>query len=393
MKSLPSNLLSAIRFSLSKIFLEGAYADKEIEKTLKSKKKWGARDRRAFAETVYEVVRWWRALYYLAVPKGEVIPEEPNELNEEEIFQLVELYLSESWATVAPSWLASASGGSDSFGVDPSVIFSVPQWLYQECVQQLGQPSTLTLLRALNEKAPVDLRVNTLKANLKTLKRALDAEGIQTHAFSEIGLSLIERKNVFVSKSFKKGWFEVQDRSSQEVARALDPQPGERVLDACAGAGGKSLQIAMQMKNKGKVIALDVYETKLQELRKRASRAGVDIIEARLVEGKVHKRLAGQFDRVLLDVPCSGLGVLRRNPDSKWKLTPDKLMNLNLLQKEILERYSIACKPGGIMVYSTCSVFPSENEAQIDEFLQRHPEWSLIEQKTFRPDTTGGDGF
>jgi 16S rRNA (cytosine967-C5)-methyltransferase len=336
---------------------------------------------------VYEVVRWWRVLYFLKLGDGHEVPESPGKLTQDQIHELIGLYLDKDGAVNRDEIF------SELIKAPESLQYSVPSWIWQECLRQLGEESARSLLFALHQKAPVDLRVNTLKIDLQSLKKVLEGEGIQTQAFSDIGLSLLERKNIFVSASYKKGFFEVQDRSSQAVALAVDPQPGERILDACAGAGGKSLHMAMRMKNKGKIIALDIYESKLQQLRKRAARAGVDIIEVRLIEAKVIKRLAGQFDRVLLDVPCSGLGVLRRNPDSKWKLTPEKLESLRSLQREILSSHASSLKPGGVLVYSTCSVLPSENEEQIRWFLGTHHGWSLVEEKSFRPDMTGGDGF
>jgi 16S rRNA (cytosine967-C5)-methyltransferase len=175
----------------------------------------------------------------------------------------------------------------------------------------------------------------------------------------------------------------------------LDPKPGERVIDACAGAGGKSLHLAALMKNKGKILSLDIHERKLEELRKRASRAGADIIETRTIDSsKVIKRLEETADRLLLDVPCSGLGVLRRNPDSKWKLSDEEIEKLRALQSQILESYSKMVKPGGRMVYATCSILPSENERQVEEFLKNAGgTFELLEERKFAPGKDGFDGF
>ena len=167
-----------------------------------------------------------------------------------------------------------------------------------------------------------------------------------------------------------------------------------RVIDACAGAGGKSLHLAALMQNKGKILALDVHTNKLEQLRKRAKRAGIDIIETRLIEGtKTIKRLVNSADALLLDVPCSGLGVLRRNPDSKWKLKPERLLELQDLQKKLLRDYSQMLKVGGRMVYATCSILPSENQRQVQDFLSQHKNFELLAEKTLRPDIEGYDGF
>jgi 16S rRNA (cytosine967-C5)-methyltransferase len=167
------------------------------------------------------------------------------------------------------------------------------------------------------------------------------------------------------------------------------------VIDACAGAGGKSLHIAALLKNKGTVISMDIHEWKLKELRTRAARGGVDVIEARVIEsGKTIKRLEATADRVLLDVPCSGLGVVRRNPDTKWKLTLEEVTRLQRLQAEILNDYSKMTKPGGLLVYATCSILPGENERQVEKFLASHgEEWTLEEQLRVDPDQQRGDGF
>ncbi|MNS80695.1 Ribosomal RNA small subunit methyltransferase B [compost metagenome] len=179
------------------------------------------------------------------------------------------------------------------------------------------------------------------------------------------------------------------------VVPLLDVQPGHRVIDACAGGGGKSLHMASLMKNKGKILSLDIHEWKLKELKDRAKRNGVDVIETRVIDtNKVIKRLADNADRVLLDVPCSGMGVLRRNPDAKWKLSNEEIDRLMILQQEILSTYSQMTKVGGQLVYATCSLLPSENELQVQKFLHDHSaKWSLVKEIHLRPDRDGFDGF
>lgn len=167
-----------------------------------------------------------------------------------------------------------------------------------------------------------------------------------------------------------------------------------RVIDACAGGGGKSLHLAALMQDKGRIISMDTEGWKLQELRRRARRAGTSIIETRTIDSsKVVKRLEGTADRVLLDVPCSGLGVLRRNPDAKWKLNPDFLENVRKTQAEIIASYSRMCKPGGKLVYATCSILPSENQEQIQKFLSaKSQDFQLVQEKIISP-IEGFDGF
>ncbi len=203
-----------------------------------------------------------------------------------------------------------------------------------------------------------------------------------------------EKKNVFATKTFQSGYFEVQDGGSQMISLLLDVRPGMRVVDACAGAGGKSLHIASLMKNKGKILSLDIHERRLKELRTRATRNGVDIIEQKVIDSqKVIKRFENSFDRVLLDVPCTGSGVFRRNPDAKWKLKKENLQNLIMTQTEILNSYCQMLKKDGRLVYATCSLFPVENELQVKRFLETHPDWQLDNEFHVRPDKTPFDGF
>jgi len=188
----------------------------------------------------------------------------------------------------------------------------------------------------------------------------------------------------------------VQDASSQKVAEMLDPKPGMRVIDACAGAGGKSLHIATMMENKGQLIAMDIYENKLNELKRRARRNDIFNIETRVIDStKVIKKLIDKADKVLIDAPCSGLGVLKRNPDAKWKLQPEFLDNIRATQKELLDSYSRMVKPGGQLVYATCSILPSENEMQVKAFLSREEgkDFTLLNEEKIMPSKSGFDGF
>ena len=180
------------------------------------------------------------------------------------------------------------------------------------------------------------------------------------------------------------------------MAKFLNPKPGTRVVDTCAGAGGKSLHIASLMENKGQVIALDIYENKLKELKRRAKRNGAHNIETRTIDSsKVIKKLIHKADKILIDAPCSGIGVLKRNPDSKWKLQPEFLESIKKTQKEILDSYSRMVKPGGQMVYATCSILPSENEKQIQDFLERKSgkEFKFVKEEKIFPSESGFDGF
>jgi 16S rRNA (cytosine967-C5)-methyltransferase len=270
-------------------------------------------------------------------------------------------------------------------------------------VAELGEKIWEKELSFLNQEAKVVLRTNTLKTTREELQRKLHEAEIDTFipAGYPDALVLSKRKNVFTTAAFKEGLFEVQDASSQLVAPFLQlrvsvpsGKDGMRVIDACAGAGGKTLQLSALMHNRGKVIALDTEQWKLDELKKRARRAGSSNIETRVIDSsKAIKRMENSADRLLLDVPCSGLGVLRRNPDAKWKLSLEFIERMKILQQKILTEYSVMLKKGGMLVYSTCSILPSENEKQVEKFiLEQNGAFELTEQKKILP-SEGFDGF
>lgn len=380
------HLVQSIADALDEIFLDGKYADKVIERCFKNNRKWGARDRKFFAETVYEIVRHKRRLEFIG---GEGNP-----------WNLVAAYLFQTMNEI-PDWeefdhiKISDLKSRNSAEKPPEVANSFPDWLHQLGKEEFGGEWT-KIMNALNTPAEVFLRTNTLKTNVDTLIAELGEEEIQTEKVFDSCVKLTKRKNVFATKVFRKGYFEVQDAASQMVAPLLDVKPGQRVADTCAGAGGKSLHLAALMKNKGKIIAMDIHEWKLKALKERAARDGVDIIETKLIEStKTVKRLENTFDRVLLDVPCSGLGVLRRNPDTKWKLSIAEIERLTLLQKDIISQYSKICKPGGLMVYATCSILHRENEEQVKWFLQSEfgVGWSLVREMRVWPHKDKFDGF
>lgn len=385
---------------MEQIFGEGHYADKVIEKNFKMNRKWGSRDRKFFAESVYECVRWWRLYSYVRVGHDREFDRvDPKAIignwAVHHVLSGNDLPLWDDLAEYTEEGILAAYDRVEEEG-DLAILESVPDWMYDLGLKELGDRWP-KILASLNDKATVDLRANLLKNNRDDLKKALQQEGIETEIIKSAphGLTLRERKSVFSGDAFKKGLFEVQDRASQSVAPLLQVEPGQRVIDACAGAGGKTMHIASFMKNKGKLIALDIHEWKLKELKKRAARGGVDNVETRLIDSnKVVKRLQDSADRLLLDVPCSGMGVLRRNPDTKWKLTEEEVNRLIALQRELLTTYCDMTKVGGLMVYATCSLFPSENEKQVEFFLAQKPgAWELLEQKRIDPDEGRGDGF
>ena len=394
-------LVRAVARALMAIFYEKQYADKVIEAALRENPKAGSHDRAFIAETTYEVVRYFR-LY------TEILGKTPQ--FEPDFWALVGIHLlvksgpaDETGTPALPGWREFQQLQPDQIrqratGLQGIRKFreSIPDWLDTLGEQELPERWDATLA-ALNQPARVVLRANRLKTDRAALQTALRQDGVETTPVGEgDALLLTRRQNVFQNPVFKAGWFEMQDASSQLVAPFLAPSPGMRVVDACAGGGGKTLHLAALLQNRGSIIALDTMAWKLDELRARARRAGATNIEARAIESrKTIKRLYGSADRLLLDVPCSGLGVLRRNPDAKWKLQPEQISQLNTTQQEILQAYSPITKPGGRMVYATCSVLPSENEAQISRFLESPAgkDFTLLGEQRILPQDNGFDGF
>jgi 16S rRNA (cytosine967-C5)-methyltransferase len=389
----PSHI-EAIAEALANIFGENKYADREIARVLQADKKRGSKDRAFIAENTYGVVRNYRLLRHVM---GGSKPKK-----REDWWRLIGIHLmSEGYEL--PEWREFGDFDEDQLKASweeakgiRALRESIPDWLDKVGEEALGEELWSTTLTALNEQAPVSLRANTLKTTPKELAEALAEDGVGTEPISAAGLLVTERKNLFATKAFKKGLFEVQDFSSQQAAPTLEVEPGHTVIDACAGAGGKSLHLAALMENKGRLISLDIHDWKLNELKKRARRNGVSNLEVRAITStKVVKRLIGQADRVLLDVPCSGLGVLRRNPDAKWKLSQDFIDRVVKEQAKIINSYSRLVKPGGKMVYATCSILPRENDEQVDAFLASSAGegWTLEYKHTFLPQVEGYDGF
>jgi 16S rRNA (cytosine967-C5)-methyltransferase len=386
------NLLFAVARALHDIFIEKQYADKVIERVLKSNPKWGARDRGFIAETTYDIVRNYRFL-------SEMLGHKPTtEADFYLLFGIWKIMNREElpeWAEFKGLEINQLYTRRRKIITDRRVRESIPNWLDALGETELGEKWEPTI-KALNEQARVIIRTNTLRVERKNLIKILSTEGIETTPVGDDGLILEKRTNLFRTEAFREGFFEVQDFSSQSVAPFLAPEPGMRVVDACAGGGGKTLHLAAIMKNKGTILALDTEEWKLGELRKRARRALCDIIETRAIEStKTIKRLHNSADRLLLDVPCSGLGVLRRNPDAKWKLKPDFIEKVRGIQAQILQQYSLIVKPGGRLVYATCSILPSENDEQVAKFLESSvgQQFFLIQERKILPQDEGFDGF
>ena len=392
MELIHRNLLIGIHDALEETFFQDKkYADKVLERLLKAHKKWGSADRQVVSEIFYDIVRWKKRLEYYM---GEGT--KPSN-----IYNLILAYLL--WKKVKYKKFDEFDGiktGGILSKLDKktfptkAIEHSVPDWLAGLFEKELGAKWEKEM-SALNEQAPVILRANSLKISAENLVEILKEESVNSFLLRGYpdAVQLEEKKNVFLTSAFKEGFFEVQDASSQKIAELLDVKEGMRVVDACAGAGGKTLHIAALMKNKGQIIALDIYEWKLAELKRRAKRAGAFNIETRFIEdNKVIKRLHNTADRLLIDAPCSGLGVLKRNPDSKWKIDEDFINRIKTEQENILQNYSKILKKGGKMVYATCSILSSENGEQVRKFLAENTEFTLVKEENIMP-SDGYDGF
>lgn len=391
-------LLHGIEEALEKIFGQGKKSDQVVPAILKAHPKWGSRDRNFVAENTYEIVRNKRLLLYVL----------EEAVSGAALSDVTTPGIASPYRKMMGAWLILKGYDDASFdGLDPDRIreraavsapeirFSVPDSLSSLIKKELGDERWYRELEAMSAPADVFLRVNLHRIPKAKLKGALEEKGIFTDEVEgvETALKLLKRSNLTLTEEFRKGYFEVQDAGSQLISSFLGPQPGELVVDACAGAGGKTLHLADLMKNRGRLLALDVETVKLKELENRAQRNRVGIVTTRGMDPEVITELYEQADKLLLDVPCSGLGVIRRNPDAKEALTADFLEEVKGVQAEILKNYSRMVKPGGMLVYATCSILPSENREQVDRFLAENSGYTLIDDRQIWPSESGFDGF
>ncbi len=378
---------------LTGVLQDGRHASSVISEILSDRARWSDRKRALFSNSCYDLIRNWRLLW-----NG--LGKDPS-YDERDLWHLIGAYqiLLEGdvenraeYRGMGPDRVKARLKNAENYR---AVRESIPEELDRIGEMELGEEWD-DVIHSLNSYSSLSLRANTLKTDRSGLRSILKEEGYDsgTVEWGPDALVLRKKGNIFKLESFRKGLFEVQDPSSQAVAPFLQAEPGMRVVDACAGQGGKTLHLSALMQNKGQIIAMDDVEWKLQELIKRASRSGASNIRTVVVSGsKSYKRMRGTADRVLLDVPCTGLGSLRKNPDIKWTFSLETLNRLKDLQREILEKYSPLAKVGGKMVYATCSILPSEGEEQIEWFLKDHENWSLEEEKRLRPDRDSFDGF
>jgi 16S rRNA (cytosine967-C5)-methyltransferase len=354
-------------------------ADAVVSHYFRDHRGLGHADRAFVAETVFAVLRRGRSIEARCA----------GNLSDRRRL-LVALAVVRNWTqrelapVLQPSeeeWLAAAKAMPES-EFSPAVRCDMPDWLYASLEAQFGADEVIKLADGLNQPAPLDLRANTIKISRDELLAKFAAEEVVAVAgtLSPAAIRLRGKPALAKNPMFLQGLFEVQDEGSQLLGYLLEPKRGEMVVDFCAGAGGKTLLLGALMKNTGRLYAYDVSDKRLARLKPRLARSGLSNVHPIRIEHERDtkiKRLAGKVDRVLVDAPCSGLGTLRRNPDLKWRQSEESVAELSLKQAAILDAAAKMVRPGGRVVYATCSLLAAENDAIITAFLETHPEFKL----------------
>ena len=368
------------------VFREHKVLDHELATAFEENPKWGKRDRSFIAETVFEVARWRRALSFL------VDSEETTALCAAQWVRMG-FELPDWWAYHGKPADEMIAREADLPNQSRAIRESIPDWLDALGEAELGR-SWDAELKALNQRASVFLRVNTLRTTRPEAIAWLASFNVVATEVPDLPDALVLAAGKALPKSLRfDGRLEIQDAGSQMIAPLVEPQPGDRIIDTCSGAGGKSLHLAALMKNDGRVFGMDIDTKKLMELERRARRAGASqCLKAKEITTATAQDFANVADRLLIDAPCSGLGTLKRQPDLKWRLKPAQLVRLRGIQSELLDNYTAMLKPGGRLVYATCSILPSENRAAIDRLLEKGG-FTLQSESIVSPAITGYDGF
>ncbi|MGB0128785.1 MAG: RsmB/NOP family class I SAM-dependent RNA methyltransferase [Rhodocyclaceae bacterium] len=371
---LTSKLIDSAVVALARVLPFRQPADAALSEFFREERALGLRDRAFVAETVYGVLRRKRFLEHLL--------EGPAKARHLVLMALVRLQgmsqrqIADLLRPGEAGWLAKALAVQVG---EPTLAEQVdfPDWLVERLLAGMAEGELLELARGLNQGAPLDLRVNSLKASRADVLAQFAAEGIGAEPchYAPLGIRLADKPALQRHPLFLDGTIEVQDEGSQLLGYLVAPKRGEMVVDFCAGAGGKTLMLGALMRSAGRLYAFDVADKRLARLRPRVARSGLSNVHPVLINNENDlrvKRLAGKIDRVLVDAPCSGLGTLRRNPDLKWRQTPETVEELARKQHDILCGAARMVKPGGRLVYATCSILPEENDAVVAAFLASH---------------------
>lgn len=353
-------------------------ADGVLSRYFRANPELGSADRAFIAESAFGVLRRKRLL--------EAVAEQSTgrALLLSYLIRVVGVSIRQLAAVLQPEegeWLGTVKS-RDTSNLPLAVQLDLPDWLFERLQAQMPEADLIALSRAMQQPAPLDLRVNTLRATRDEVIAKLGADKINATPtpYSPIGVRLDSKPALSKNRLFVAGKIEVQDEGSQLLGFLVAPTRHDTVVDFCAGAGGKTLMLGAMMNSQGRLYAFDVSEKRLANLKPRLKRSGLSNIHPHLIQSENDtkvKRLAGKIDRVLVDAPCSGLGTQRRNPDLKWRQTPASVAELTAKQTAILESAARLVKPGGRLVYATCSLLREENEDIVQAFLERHPEFSL----------------
>ena len=420
--------MDKVRLAATKILFDvaakGAYSNVALAQTLRAEK-FGDLDRKFCTELVYGTVKAgasldWKISKYLNRPLAKVdekilavlrvgmyqiffLDRVPNSAAVNESVELTKKFCGLGASKFVNGVLRAAvrephksdfPTGDDLKSLALKTFH--PLWLVKLFAKEFGLDATKKLLDFDNTEPPLCLRVNFLKTTREKILDALKNFGVQAEpsVFAPEGILCRGHGALDKFQPLRAGLCQVQDESSMTAARLLNPQAGEFVIDCCAAPGGKSTHLAELMKNRGRIVAADIYETKLEHIKANAQRLGIKIIEPLLIDARtIGEKFFNQADKVLVDAPCSGLGVLRRKADIRWKKNPDELNDLPTLQEKILSSAAQTLKRGGFLVYSTCTIIRRENESVVEKFLAAHENFRPVEMKTLLPQVTGTDGF
>lgn len=383
MNAMNQNLLRLAGMAMADVLTASGPADAKLGAFFRGHRELGTKDRAFIAESVYGVLRRKRWLAHLA--DGE----DPRKLL---VAWLVRVQgsslrdLDEVLNKQQKEWAQEIKARSVD-GLSLAEQVDLPDWLWERLLAQYGESEALAIARSMHQSAALDLRVNTVKTNRADVLARFAAESAQSGftaqatPYAPNGIRLPQRMGINRHVLFTEGRVEVQDEGSQLLSHLLAPKRGDMVADFCAGAGGKSLAIGALMRNTGRIYAFDVSEKRLHNLGQRLKRSGLSNLHSQVISGEQDpklKRLNGKFDRVLVDAPCSGLGTLRRNPDLKWRQMPQDIEEMSVKQASILARAAKLVKPGGRLVYATCSLLREENEQIAEGFLASHADFRQV---------------
>jgi len=382
----------AVIHTLDKVFNCGEHLGKTLDRVLHTNKKIGAKDRSFIAETVFNIVRFKRFFASVSNQEYDFLPLNCN--------KLLAAYLSHNnvhlpeWFPIETDDITSIKEKANSIS-EEKIKLSYTDWFWEYGVSEFKQ-NWISIAQQLNLPAEVFIRVNTKKTDCNTLQAKLKADGIETETIPlhDNALKIIGRHKLTNHQTFNSGEFEFQDISSQEVVRFCECTNDKKIADICAGAGGKSLYLSELTQPNAEIFSFDIYEQKLAALNIRAQKAGVKNIRTFLENDSMKTELQDKMDLVLVDAPCSGSGVIRRNPENKWNLTEEKINAISKLQTKILNDSSTLVKPFGRLVYATCSIIKHENENIVSNFLSANKNFRLVEEKKLVPGlSTNSDGF